>query len=87
MKLTEVVTEIHKLEKTREELRLELEETEKKLIKYGTAVFSAVRHMSDVNTGRIEFQLDGSQYAILNSGELNRINELAAADDKLEIEL
>ena len=87
MKLAEVVAEIHKLEGTRDKLKIEMETTQAGLQKFGTAVFSAVRHLSEKNTDRIQFELAGCQYEVRNTGDLTRINQLAAADEKTEIEL
>jgi len=87
MKLEEAVKAIVGLESEKSDLEEQLTERTQSLLKYGTAVFNAVRDMVPKGEREVQFQLGSKQYSIDSNGTLKQINTLPEADSNISIEV
>lgn len=87
MKLTSVIEEIERFQAEDSELTKRKKFVVSQMLKLGTALKSAMSHLSEPGVGRIEFQSGDKQYAIDSSGVLTRINEVEQIDETIEIEV
>ncbi len=87
MNLRDAVDEYLTLKEQSKRLQDELEEKEKSRLRFGAAIFQAVRELAPKGAKAIEFQVVGQHFSINGAGELLRINQVAVADEDQPIEL